>query len=407
MDHVSPLPAVPPPPPGATPATAFWRGVVGIGLVWMMLGLVAMPAGASFNPGKLYQASLIVLLYLPAWCLALTGRAATWRALTPSWTFRMFLLLVGWALISLVWTSAVHLGDEASRLLSVVAFVLAWPIWIGTAARRAQRVLLIAGFAMAALALWCLVQYLVQPPADGRMVGDGVTATANYAAAVMGVAALWLGVLPVADRRLGAGRWLAVGVLLVFVVLTGSRSIWLALAACAVLAPLWRPCRPAWGLAALTLLGGIVCSLWPAQALVERGLSFRPQLLVESLQLIGQHPWLGLGQGSDFTLTIAGVAYTHSHNVLTQTTIQLGLPGLLLLCVMWFLVAWRGWRARGQTLGRLVLALWVYASIVLQFDMPQLLDSPRPGWLLAWLPLALALWLECDARRGRTGTPVN
>ena len=36
---------------------------------------------------------------------------------------------------------------------------------------------------------------------------------------------------------------------------------------------------------------------------------------------------------------------------------------------------------------------------VLQFDMPQLLDSPRPGWLLVWLPLALALWLELDARR--------
>jgi len=46
-----------------------------------------------------------------------------------------------------------------------------------------------------------------------------------------------------------------------------------------------------------------------------------------------------------------------------------------------------------------VLALWLYASVVLQFDMPQLLDSPRPGWLLVWLPLALALWLELDARR--------
>jgi len=63
------------------------------------------------------------------------------------------------------------------------------------------------------------------------------------------------------------------------------------------------------------------------------------------------------------------------------------------------MTAWLGWRHRGRVTGQLVLALWLYASVVLQFDMPQLLDSPRPGWLLVWLPLALALWLEADARR--------
>ena len=413
MDPVSALPASPPSPPSTPPLAsaprplAFWRGVIGVGLAWMMLGLVAMPAGISLNPGKAYQASLIALLYLPAWCMALTGRAATWRDLLPSWTFRLFLLLVGWAAISLAWTTSGHLGDAASRLLSVVAFVLAWPIWIGTDERRVQRVLLGAGLAMALLAGWYCLRYLWQPPADGRIVGDGVTATANYAAAVMGAAALWLSLLTPADWRVRTGRWFAVGVLLVFVALTGSRSVWLALTLCALLAPFWHPGRPAWWLAGLTLLGGILCSLWPAQALVERGASLRPQLLTESLQLIARHPWLGLGQGSDFTLIIDGIAYTHSHNVLTQTMIELGAPGLVLLVALWCAVAWRGWRARTRTTGKLVLAVWLYASVVLQFDMPQLLDSPRPGWLLVWLPLALALWLELDARRGRANAPLH
>jgi hypothetical protein len=35
-----------------------------------------------------------------------------------------------------------------------------------------------------------------------------------------------------------------------------------------------------------------------------------------------------------------------------------------------------------------------------QFDLPQLLDSPRPGWLLIWLPLALALGLAWRRRSG-------
>jgi O-antigen ligase len=403
MTHDSSLPdAVPPHLPLTGSAwwhLRFWRSVIGLGLGWMMLGLVVMPAGISFNPGRLYQASLIVLLYLPAWCLALTGHAATWRALLPSWAFRWFLLLLAWAAVSLLWSPTPHVGDAASRLLSVLAFVLAWPLWLDADERRAQRLLLLAGLAMALVAGWFCVTYLWRPPADGRIVGDGVIATANYAAAVMGVAALWLCVLPVADRRIAACRWLAVGVLLAFVVLTGSRSTWLALAICALLAPLWRRSRLAYGLAGGTLLAGILCILQPWPALIERGTSLRPQLLHQSLALIAQHPWRGLGQGADFTLTIAGTAYTHSHNVLTQTLIQLGIPGLLLLVVTWCLVAWRGWLARARVTGRLVLALWLYASVVLQFDMPQLLDSPRPGWLLVWLPLGLALWLQLDARR--------
>ncbi len=377
----------------------FWQGVLGVGLVWMMLGLVAMPSGVSFNPGKLYQGSLILLLYLPAWCLALTPRAATWKELLPLPAFRIFLLLLAWAALSLLWAHARHLGDELSRLLSVLAFVLAWPVWLGADERRGQRLLLLAGLGIALIAGCYCLHYLRHPPVDGRIVGEGVIATANYAAAVMGAACLWLALLPVAGWRLSALRWLALPVLLAFIALTGSRSVWLALAACVVCAPLWHAGRTARWLAGMALAAVLACCIWPLPVLVERGTSLRPQLFVQSVHLIAQHPWLGLGQGAPFTLAVAGVDYTHSHNVLTQTMIELGLPGLLLLVALWLATAWLGWRHRRRVTGRLVLALWLYASVVLQFDMPQLLDSPRPGWLLAWLPLALALWQEVDARR--------
>ncbi|GAB3790795.1 O-antigen ligase family protein [Dyella agri] len=377
----------------------FWQGVLGAGLVWMMLGLVAMPSGVSFNPGKLYQGSLIVLLYLPAWCLALTPRAAPWRALLSLPAFRLFLLLLGWAALSLLWAHSRHLGDELSRLLSVLAFVLAWPIWLGDDERRGQRLLLLAGLGVALFAGFYCVQYLSQPPTDGRIVGIGVIATANYAAATMGAVCLWLSLLPVADRRISLLRWLAVPVLLAFIALTGSRSVWLALALCAVLAPLWHAARAARWLAGAAVVLVLISSIWPLPMLVERGTSLRPELFAQSVHLIARHPWLGLGQDAPFTLTVAGVDYTHSHNVLTQTMIELGLPGLLLLVALWLMTAWLGWRHRRRLTGRLVLALWLYASVVLQFDMPQLLDSPRPGWLLVWLPLALALWLELDTHR--------
>src|SRR6201998_908477 len=100
------------------------RSIVGVGIAWMMLGMVIMPAGVSFNPSKAYQASLTLLLYLPALILAFTQRAQVWRQLWPLPAFRLFLLLLAWAALSLFWGKLPRPGDEAGRLLSVLAFVL-------------------------------------------------------------------------------------------------------------------------------------------------------------------------------------------------------------------------------------------------------------------------------------------
>lgn len=368
-----------------------WRNVVGLGLLWMMVGMVIMPAGVALNPGKLYQGVLIVLLYLPAFVLAMTGRALLWRTLLPLATFRVFLLLLGWAGITLFWSPVHHPGDEVARLLSILAFVLGWQLWTRGDDQRAQQLLWLGGMGMAVAAAGYAALYLLQPPDDGRIVGDGVTATANYAAAVMGASLLWLYQMNVGTRSRAMFRVCGIAALLAFIGLTQTRSVWLALAVCLVFAPLWDQRRRAWMTAAAVLVLTLVGMLLFSSLLLERGASLRPQLFVQSLGLIGQHPWCGLGQGASFILTIAGQSYTHSHNVLTQTAIELGVPGLILACGLWLMVGWQGWRHRHTPPGRLLLLMWVYASVVLQFDMPQLLDSPRPSWLLFWLPFVMAV----------------
>jgi len=380
----------------------FWRAVLGIGIAWMMLGMVVMPSGVSFNPGRIYQTSLIVLLYIPALCLAGAQRGAMWRTLLPLPIFRIFLLLLAWAALSLLWAHLHRPGDELGRLLSVLAFVLGWQVWVAGDERRGNGLLLLAGLGIALFALGYCTHYLLDPPQNDRIVGEGVIATSNYAAGVMGAACVWLSQLLVRARGWSMLRWLAVLVLLVFVGLTQTRSVWLALAVCVVLAPLWCSRRAAKWLAVAVLLAILIACMWPWDVLLDRGASLRPQLFMQSLHLIGHQPWLGLGQGAPFTLMVAGVGYIHSHNVLTQAAIELGLPGLVLMVTVWLMVGWQGWRHRQQTHGRLLLAMWVYASVALQFDMPQLLDSPRPSWLLIWLPFALALGLAMRERINKT-----
>ncbi|WP_157971407.1 O-antigen ligase [Dyella sp. C9] len=383
------------------------RWILGVGIVWMMVGMVVMPAGVSFNPGKSYQASLAVLLYLPALYLAFSQRARVWRQLWPLPAFRLFLLLLAWATLSLLWGRLPRPGDEFGRLLSVLAFVLGWQAYAADEPQRIRGLLLAAGLAIGVCAAFYCVTFVVTPVADGRIVGEGTIATANYAAALMGVVALWLSQLDLPERRWSWLRYGAMLALLLFVGLTHTRNIWLALCVTAVLMPLWRPGRGHRWLALGVLVIAMAAIFGLSALLTERGTSLRPELFQQSMHLIAQHPLLGLGQGVPFNLMVYGQSYTHTHNVLTQMMVELGLPGLLLLLALWVMVLREGWRHRETMQGRLVLTLWVYASVALQFDMPQLLDSPRPGWLLVWLPFALTLGLAWRERQAARTTPLQ
>lgn len=377
---------------------AIGRTILGVGIAWMMLGMVVMPAGVSFNPGKAYQTSLILLLYLPALVLAFTQRARVWRQLWPLPVFRVFLVLLVWALASLAWGHVARPSNEIGRLVSVLAFVLGWQAYTAGEAARVRQLLLVAGLGIGISAIYYCISFVVTPIEDGRIIGEGTIGTANYAAALMGVVALWLSQLDLADRRWSIARYGAMAVLLLFVGLTQTRSVWLALALTIMLMPLWQRGRARRWLALTLAVLAAVMLLWPASMLTERGTSLRPELATQAMHLIVQHPLLGLGQGAPISLIVKGAAYTHTHNLLTQVTVELGLPGLLLTVAMWLMIGWQGWRYRDTLQGRLVLSIWVYASVVLQFDMPQMLDSPRPAWLLIWLPLGLVLGLLANGR---------
>ena len=378
---------------------AIGRTILGVGIVWMMLGMVIMPAGVSFNPGKAYQTSLILLLYLPALLLSFSQGARVWRQLWPLPVFRVFLALLIWALLSLSWGHLQRPGNEVGRLISVFAFVLGWYAYTAGDATRIRQLLLAAGLGIGACAIYYCISFVIAPVEDGRIVGEGTIATANYAAALMGVVALWLSQLDLADRRWSVARYAAMFVLLLFVGLTQTRSVWLAVALAVMLMPLWQPGRAYRWIAVTILAMAALMLLWPASLLTERGTSLRPELATQAMHLIVQHPLLGLGQGAPISLLVNGATYTHTHNLLTQVTVELGLPGLLLTIAMWLMLGWQGWRHRDSLQGRLVLTIWVYASVVLQFDMPQMLDSPRPAWLLIWLPMGLVLGLLARDRQ--------
>ncbi|WP_158983011.1 O-antigen ligase family protein [Lysobacter panacisoli] len=362
-----------------------------VGLAWLVIGMAIMPAGPSLNPGKPYQYLVGFALYLPALiCLFRPGQAAAfWRQpLVPA-----VLALLGWGVLSLLWSEARRPDDEIARNLSIAVFLFAWFRGTGNDETHIRRLLTLCAFVLATIAAAAIVWYQFFPNPDSRQAGFGVMANANLAAAAMGAALLWLSVWRTPERGLRLAKAIAWTVLALFVLLTFTRSAWAAMFASLLVLAITRSRRP-WRAGMIVAIVGIGCVLLYLPAMIQRGWSLRPAIMQGAWDLFRTDPLIGLGQGSDILIHVGKETLTHAHNLFSQLAIELGLVGLLLWSGIWLAVAWRGWVHRTEPLGRLVLSTWVFAMVMVQFDLPHLLDSPRPGWLVLWLPVALCFALK-------------
>ncbi len=374
-------------------AVAPWvRQLLFAGVAWLVVGMAVMPAGASYNPGKAYQYVLGLTLYLPALILLVMrpscGREL-WRQPLMPWTFA----LLGWSLLSLAWSHVPRPADEAGHSVSIVFFLIAWQQGVALNLQRIRNLLFGMSLALAGVALAAMAWSYLHPDLDGRVSGFGVMDNPNLAAGAMGAALIWLWPWRLPPGGLRIAKWLAIAVLALFMVLSYTRSGWGALLAGFLAMALCRGGRKAWISVGAALLVALVVVLLNLPLLLQRGLSLRPQIFEQAWTLFTQHPVRGLGIGSVFRFEVAGEVFTHAHNLFSQLAIELGLVGLLLWTGIWLALGWRAWRHRQSTLGLVVLGLWVFGTVAVQFDQPHLIDSARPGWLLTWLPLALSLSL--------------
>lgn len=390
------LPALP-----ASPAPLYGRNLLWAGLLLLVAGMCALPAGPSFNPGRPYQYLLAVSLYLPALIIGF-AHPSRWLEFARRPLMPVLLTLFGWAALSLAWSNARRPADEFLRLLTVLLFLFAVVQGLGNDPRR-QRWLLISGAGVLTVtAVAAMIQFALSPSHGDRLVGFGVMANANLIGAAMGAGILWLWPWRFETTGQRLLKWLAMALMATGLLLTYSRSAWIALFTAVFVLLAVRRSERAWQRLVLLLVValGVVIAAYPE--LTERGLSFRPQIFKYAIGLIAQHPWLGWGLGASFTIPVeagTGMFQVHTHNLFTQVAVELGLPGLLLWLAVWLGLGWRAWHLRQEPVGRVILGLWLFASVMVQFDLPHLIDSPRPGWLILWLPLALSLLLPSVATR--------
>lgn len=362
--------------------------------LWLATGLLWFLVAITWSPSnKLYQQRLIVLLWIPALLSIVGGRERIIR----HWQDRRFecvalIALVAWSAVSLVWSSADEPMRELRRLLFVVLFLLGVDA-LGSRRQLLMRVLVVAGWLLAgAVAVSIIVFYGVRGNSWlARIQGLGQLAHPILGGYVMGGAAVWMSALmPNEGKR--QVMWLpAFSALLAFLALSQSRGAVLAVLLVMLLAPFWKGGRQAWvvsvGSALMAALG-----YWLFEPLVTaRGASYRPEIIMASLDLIANAPWTGLGLGTGYDIRPQGMrhVFDHTHNLPLHIAVELGLPALLIWLGLWGAIVWRAWQARNTALGKVVLGVWLYASFAMQVDAASIWDSARAEWFVSWLPLAL------------------
>ena len=159
-----------------------------------------------------------------------------------------------------------------------------------------------------------------------------------------------------------------------------------------------------WGCA--TVLGGVgVGFIFFEPLLMERGMSYRLDIFLESLSMISQNPILGIGIGSDYRVVTESYlqGFDHAHNSFTHTGIELGGVGFLLWLGIWLLALFSAWGRRRSREGQLSLGTLLVAVIALQFDTGSQWETPRAEWFVVWLPIGLVMALNV---RRDVGSPA-
>jgi O-antigen ligase len=358
-----------------------------IGLLWFLLAIAIAPSN------KVYQQGLVVLLWLPAIIFSWATRSRLKVMLYEQrWIYLPMLGLVIWALISLSWTNAADIGRETKRLLYILVFLLFIPVFANGRPERVIRVMQWGGIGLALTALVAITKFYA---VDGnaliaRAEGLGELAHPILGGYVIGLAAVWMILWAPRTGWMQVVCAIALAFLGVFVLLSQSRGAGLAMFITILAMPIWCRDRRSRIVAAAALIVAML-AFWFFEALVvARGVSYRPQILMASLQMIAEHPWRGLGLGADYKVFTEGQYFDHAHNLFTHVTIVLGLPGLLLWCALWFAVLREAWKVRETLYGRGMIGIWLFSTLAMQFDAASLTGTPRAEWFISWLPVGLA-----------------
>jgi len=311
------------------------------------------------------------------------------------------LLLVGWALLSVLWSS-----DPASTLMYAATLgqlalllLLAWEFGDRPGDVRRLMTAFVAGCALSAVGV--LASGSGTTGEEARLTANGFNENDLGSTLALGVPFAWY---LAARSRTPLGTAIFSGYLVLGslgVLLTGSRGALVVLLVALALVPLgWRQ-TSGWGrvLVATCLVGGALAAIAvvPAEtfdrlrstttAVSDTDLSGRVPLWQASLDVIEEHPLLGVGGGATPVAIEQAISERESsHDTFLSVAAGLGFVGVTLFTVVLLLAAHRVARlpARERGFASAALAALLVALLPLHWELQ------KPLWIVLALLVGLS-----------------
>jgi O-antigen ligase len=282
------------------------------------------------------------------------------------------LLWAAWAALSVTWSVEPDRSIKEFKNEVVYVFLGYWLCWVAAqapAARRAFGTVLGAG-----AVLTCIVGlYGFAVPAGHSWLarlasGPGDQSSALLTLMPCALIAIWLAREEHAQRALQRALWALPPLFLAAAYATLNRTVWLGFAVeLVVMAALLLPRqefasllasrrgRLVGGIAAVAIACGVALAMVQVQ---EDRLALSPRaavakdprlaIWVNAVDSIKEQPvtGLGFGRGIDRHLlkeALGNPQYWHAHNLFLETAVETGLPGAMLLLLLIFATAYKGW----------------------------------------------------------------
>ena len=368
---------------------------------WLVLGYLVLLTGLFWVAnGSLFTKLYYGLIAAPA-LFALIVAPHNLRPILREPVVLVFLVFSAWLLLSLFWTQADDgLGGLAKRPLYVFMMFAACALIACKDEQLLLKTLRIGALLSVLAALINLYAYFTGASAGARLIGTGALRNPLLTSHVLGFfCTYWIAAWLTRSER---HDWLPILLalpLLAALLATGSRTPLLALALTSLWMLLITGRRALYLVAALVFAAAISIVLMP-EALLQRGLSFRPQLWSEAIRQASEHLWIGHGFDSKFAFNIEGVGRTLSdpHNVELAVLLELGLVGLSLWLLMYGLILLRCLQQRHQGKFQLASALVVYGLAAGLTEGSNFFSRPNENWFLIWIPLSLVAALSISQR---------
>ncbi|MNQ23480.1 hypothetical protein D3C85_366450 [compost metagenome] len=368
---------------------------------WLALGYLVLLTGLFWVAnGSLFTKFYYGLIAAPA-LFALILAPHNLRPILREPIVLVFLAFSAWLLLSLSWTQADDgLGGLAKRPLYVFMMFAACALIACKDEQLLLKTLRIGALLAVLAALINLYFHFTTTSAGARLIGTGALRNPLLTSHVLGFfCTYWIAAWLTRSER---HDWLSILLalpLLVALLATGSRTPLLALA----LTSLWMLLitgRRALYLVAALILAAAISMVFMPELLLQRGLSFRPQLWSEAIRQASEHLWIGHGFDSKFVFNIEGLGWTLSdpHNVELAVLLELGLVGLSLWLLMYGLILLRCLQQRHQGKFQLASALVVYGLSAGLSEGSNFFSRPNENWFLIWIPLSLVAALSISQR---------